>query len=161
MDKYFALIKSRIVKGIIIADDDFILLIQDDYDLIIDVTNIERPAVGDSYYSETNEFIKNDVSATNIPFDEDAEHLKGGTEDGFEPFNLSKYSVSYSDGIIKIGCKSYSAPGFLDSLHKVLINDHSTTSCFTIEDGVPSHGKFSITWDDAKLLYDALSKVKF
>lgn len=160
MEKYFALIKDGLVKEVIVASDDFIPLIQDQYDHIIDVTGKSRPSVGDSYYSNTEEFIQNNLDTIVLPvIDEDADYLNEGTEDGFEPFQISKYSVSYKDGFIQIGCKKYSAPGFLEALHKTLVEKEEAIECFNTVDG-PAHGKFGITWEDAQKLYDALRKVK-
>lgn len=159
MEKYFALINNNLIEAIIVADDDFIKHIKDKYDIILDVTN-NRPHLGDSYYPETKMFISNSNNSPEISVDLSAEHLQKGTESGFEPFNLSKYSVKYENGMVIIGCKHYPAAGFMDALHKVLIEKENTVHCFqTLDDG-PAHGKFGITWDDAQKLYDALSKVK-
>lgn len=161
MEKYFALIKNNIVEGVVVGNDAFLSQIQDVYSDVVDVTDRPRPAAGDSYYKDTDSFISNTVHMNHIPVDMSADHLLTGTEEGFEPFQLSQYSVKYENGVITIGCKKYSAPGLLDALHKVLIEDHQTTSHFTqLEDG-PTHGKFGITWDDAQKLYDALVKVRF
>lgn len=161
MEKYFALIKNNLVNSVIVATDEFIPLIKHKYEIIVDVTNKTRPNVGDSYYSDIDTFIPNTIGANHINVDLQAEHLKTGTEEGFEPFTLSKYSVKYDNGMVHIGCKSYTPAGLFDALHKVLIEDTQTTHCFTtLEDG-PAHGKFGITWDDAQKLYDVLLKVKF
>jgi hypothetical protein len=159
MEKHFALIKNNIVEQIIVADVDFINHVKEKYDLVIDVTD-SRPAVGDSYYPDTKTFISNNQTLHEIPVDLNAEHLHQGTEDGFEPFEMSKYSVSYKDEIITIGCKQYSALGMLDTLHKLLIEKQHTTTYFTSLEKGPTHGKFDVTWDDAKKLYDLLVKVK-
>lgn len=160
MEKYFALIKNNIVESVVVGTDDFISHMDGKYDHIIDVTEGDRPSTGDSYYKDTEEFISNAGHTHHIPVDLEAEHLQKGTEDGFEPFTISKYSVSYKDGFIHIGCKKYSAPGLLDALHKGLVEKQQTVGIFTSENG-PAHGKFGITWDDAQKLYDALIKVKF
>lgn len=160
MEKYFALIKNNIVESVVIGTDEFLSHIKDKYDHVIDVTESDRPSTGDSYYKDTEEFISNAGHTHHIPVDLDEDHLKQGTEDGFEPFKISKYSVSYKDGFIYIGCKKYSAAGFLDVLHKGLIEKQQTIGVFTSTNG-PSHGKFGITWEDAQKLYDALIKVKF
>lgn len=157
--KYYALIQNNIVQSIIIADDSFLKHIENKYQYIIDVTD-NKPTVGDSYYNKTNKFIPNNTDKNEISVDLNLKHLKNGTETEFKPFTLSKYSVRYEDGFVIIGCKKYSAAGLLDALHKVLIEKHHTTSHFTTFDDGPAHGKFGITWDDAKLLYDALNKVK-
>jgi hypothetical protein len=160
MEKYFALIKKHMVESIIVANDAFAKELLSKYDYVVDVTK-QRPTVGDSYYPETDSFISNTTDFHHIPVDLEAEHLQKGTEDSFEPFKLSKYSVSYENGVVTIGCKQYSAPGLLDSLHKVLIEDHSTVAYFNTMGPNPGHGKFDITWEDAQALYDALIKVKF
>lgn len=161
MEKYFSLIKNGLVVSIIVADDDFIQQIEHDYDFIIDVTD-NRPNIGDSYYSDTNIFISNTELAPEIQVDLSADYLQHGTEDGFEPFNLSRYSVKYEDGMVHIGCKKYSGPGLLDALHKVLIeNETGTVACFKIDENGPAHGQFDITWEDVQLLYDALIRVRF
>lgn len=161
MEKYFALIKNNLVDSIIVADESFLTIIQSKYDAVVDVTD-NRPNVGDSYYPDVNEFISNLEIINEIDpelYLEDA--LPNGTEDGFEPFKLSKYSVSYKDGMVQIGCKYYSAQGLLHVLHKLLIEEEQTTHCFTAADDGPAHGKFGVTWDDAQQLYDVLIKVKF
>lgn len=159
--KYYALIKKNIVEGIVFGDESFETHIKEQYDLVVDVTNSTRPSPGDSYYPDTETFISNTTSAVEITVNPDAEHLQQGTEEGFEPFQLSKYAVSYEDGMIVIGCKRYSALGFMDALHKMHVGDDNTAHCFSINNGNPGHGKFDITWEDVELLYEKLSKVKF
>lgn len=161
MSKYFALIKNRLVQGIIVADDVFRDTIKNDYDVILDVTNVARPAVGDSYYPATEEFVSNLATEVNIPVDHSLDYLNEGTADGFETFATSKYTVQYQDGFITIGCKKYSAPGVLVALHEFLNEDPEVSGCFTIESGNPAHGKYEITWEDAQMIYDALKKVRF
>lgn len=161
MEKHFALIKDGVVEGVIVATDDFLQHINNKYDFIIDVSDIKRPSAGDSYYSDTKTFVCNTSDSHQIPVDLSAEHLHQGTRDGFEPFQISKYSVSYKDGTITIGCKQYSAIGMLDTLHKLIVDKQQTTTYFTaLKDG-PTHGKFGITWEDAKKIYEALNRVKF
>lgn len=159
MQRYLALIKNNIVEAIVIGNEDFIEHIKDKYDNVIDVTDGKRPNQGDSYYPQTGQFISNstdlNIIDTNLP-----DRLKQGTDEGFESFEISKYSVSYLNGIVTIGCKQYSATGLLDALDKVLINDQDVSHCFVTGDEGPAHGKFGITWDDAQKLYDALIKVK-
>lgn len=161
LTKYFALIKKGLVETVVVADSNFISQVKTKYDHIIDVTNdIKRPVPGDSYYPDTEAFISNYEDTHFIPVISNSEHLKNGTEEGFEPFEISKYSVSYKDGVITIGCKSYSAIGMLDTLHKLLIEKHKTTTYFTaLKDG-PTHGKFAVTWNDAKNIYERLKKVR-
>jgi hypothetical protein len=160
MEKHFALIKNGIVEGVILADDIFINNIKEKYDLILDVTNINRPATGDSYYVKTNTFVSNTEDIVHVPVDMSGKHMQNGTEIGFKPFKISKYSVTWEDGMVVIGCKKYSAPGFFDALHKIFIEKQDTISHFTTING-PAHGKFGITWDDVQKLYDVLKKVKF
>jgi hypothetical protein len=162
MEKHFALIKNGIVEKVIVAslNGNFIGSIVTEYDLIIDVSDGPRPATGDSYYADTKTFVSNHHTVHHIPFDPNAEHLRQGTEDGFAPFEMSKYSVSYKDGMVTIGCKQYSAIGMLDTLHKLLVEKKQTTTLFTSLEKGPTHGKFDVTWDDAKKLHEALKKVK-
>lgn len=160
MEKYFALINKGLVESVIVANDDFLDHIKDKHELILDVTYRDRPSVGDSYYKDMDIFVSNRLETHHIPVDLKLKHLNQGTEKGFEPFQISKYTVSYADGMIQIGCKKYSAPGFLDALHRFLIKKEQTVHCFTVV-GKPGHGKFEVTWDDMQKLYDALSKVKF
>lgn len=161
MNKYFALIKNGIVETIAFGDDIFLEHIKDKYDIIVDVTEKNRPQVGDSYYNDTNSFISNFSEVINIPVDLNQDHLKHGTNSGFEPFTISKYSVKYENGMIQIGCKKYSAAGCMDSLHKILIEKNPTNQYFTIRNGEPHHGKFNVTLEDAKKIYNALLTVKF
>ena len=161
MERYFALIKNNLVDHVVVGDDMFLSHIQSQYDAVVDVTNINRPTTGDSYYPDTQTFVSNTVTLNNIPVDMSASYLQQGTEEGFTSFQISKYNVSYSNGIVTIGCKQYSAPGLLDALYKVLQEKQSTVSIFTTLDDGPTHGKFGITWSDAQKLYDALIKVKF
>lgn len=156
MEKYFALIKNSIVQSVIVAQDDFIPLIQNDYDYIIEA----RPNIGDSYYSETNEFISNTDNYVEINLDT-SEYPSTGTDEGFEPFNLSKYSVSYADGIVTIGCKEYPIAGLFTALNKLLLEEEHTEDCFTTLDNGFAHGKYGITKEDAQMLYNAISKVRF
>lgn len=160
MERYFALIKNKLVEGIIVADNDFLNHIKDKYDYIIDVTVEERPHPGDSYYPETHKFISNTLKLNEIHVNDMGEHLTNGTEEEIEPFKISKHLVSYKDGIITIDCKQYPALGFLDSLHKVLVEKHNTTTIFTTSKSGPSHGKHGITWEDAELLYEKLKGLK-
>jgi hypothetical protein len=160
MEKHFALIKNNLVEAVIIATDDFVNQLGG-YDLIVNVTDIIRPTAGDSYYSDTKTFVSNNIAVHQIPVDINAAHLHNGSQDGFEPFQISKYSVSYKDGMITIGCKQYSAIGMLDTLHRLLVNKQQTTTYFTALKHGPTHGKFDVTWEDAQKLYDALKKVKF
>ena len=161
MEKHYALIKNSLVEAVIVGTDDFLQHIKDKYDLIVDVSEGSRPATGDSYYHDTNTFVANHLTDHQIPVDLSADHLHTGTESGFKPFQISKYSVSYEDGVIIIGCKKYSAVGMLDTLHKLLIDKQQTTTYFTALKNGPTHGRFGITWDDAQKLYDALRKVRF
>lgn len=160
MEKYFALIKDGLVESVIVANDDFLTHVENKFDLIIDVTNLARPSPGDSYYSDTQTFVPNEHITHSISADMNADHLQQGTEEGFAPFKISKYTVSYDNGFIVIGCKKYSAPGFMDALHRVLIEKEKTVGIFSTSKG-PAHGKFGITWGDAQMLYNALVKVKF
>ena len=160
MEKYFALIKNNLIESVIVASDDFVQTIKGDWDHVVDVTNTVRPSVGDSYYSDTGAFVSNSVDVNHIPADLSAKHLKEGTQEGFEPFQLSKYSVKYEDGMVVIGCKRYSLAGFIDSLHKFVIEKQKTSKHFTTLNGNPCHGKFDITWEDMQKLYDVLIKVK-
>lgn len=158
MDRYYACIKNNTVSTVIVAKSSFIDGVRHEYDIIIDVTDISRPAVGDSFYPDTNIFVSNNDSLINIPLDS---IISTGTEIGFEPFNISKYSVKYADGLVIIGCKKYPAKGLLAALHKYLIEDREgSVSCFTESEEGPAHGKFGITWEDAQMLYDALIKVQ-
>jgi hypothetical protein len=162
MEKHFALIKNNIVEHVIVATEDFLPHLMKKYglDLIIDVTGDNRPTAGDSYYPDTKTFVANHMTAHNIPADITAEYLHQGTEDGFEPFELSQYSVSYKNGMVTIGCKQYSVMGVMDTLHRMLVEKQQTTTYFTsLKEGL-AHGKFSITWDDARKLHEALKKVK-
>lgn len=158
---YYALIKDNLVKSVIVAESSFLPQIESEYDYIIDVTSIEsRPSVEDSYYPDTGAFISNIINTPPaLPVDFNLPCFDG-TDEGFESFTISKYLVKFEDGMIHIGCKAYPAAGFLYALYKVLEEDTSTTSCFSIISGNPAHGKFEITWDDAELLYQTLKKVK-
>lgn len=160
MEKYFALINKNTVHSVVIGDNKFLEHAKNKYDFVIDVTNRKRPCADDSYYPETDSFIENQLETIHINTDLDSPHMKNGTEDGFEPFNISKYSVKYENGMIQIGCKKYSGPGFFDALHKILIEKNTAAHCFDTSNG-PTHGKFPVTWDDVKKLYNALSKVRF
>ncbi len=161
MEKYFALIKNSLVESVVVATDSFLDHIEGRYDFVIDVTNSKRPTVGDSYYEDLNLFVSNTDEIHNIMTNPNQRHLKCGTENGFEPFKISKYTVKYENGMIVIGCKAYSAPGFLDALHRVLVEKEKTTSHFTTVNGNPCHGRFDITWEDAHKLHEALKKVRF
>lgn len=159
MSKLFALVKNSLVVSVVVAKEDALEHLQGTCDLVVDVTKGHRPEPGESYYSDTKTFVSNSRTHHHIHADKTAPHLNQGTEDGFEPFKLSQHTVSYAEGVITIGCKSYSALGFMDALHKVLIEKNSTVGVFSTAKG-PAHGKFGITWDDAQALYDALSKVR-
>jgi hypothetical protein len=160
MEKHFALIKNNLVEKVIVANEDFLPHLMEKYklDFIIEVGD-NRPSAGDSYYPDTKTFVSNSSILHDIPIDPNM-YSYNGTEDGFPPFEMSKYSVSYKDKIITIGCKQYSAVGMLDTLHKLLIDKQQTTTYFTSLDSGPTHGKFDVTWDDARKLYEALKKVK-
>ena len=160
MEKHFALIKNGIVESVTVATNEFAVSVSSKYDFVIDVSEGQRPTVGDSYYPDTKTFVSNHHTVHHIPFDPNAEHLHQGTEDGFAPFEMSKYSVSYKDGMVTIGCKQYSAVGMLDTLHKLLVEKQHTTTLFTSLEKGPTHGKFDVTWDDAKKLHEALKKVR-
>lgn len=162
MEKYFALIKNNIVKSVAVGDDDFLAHIQSQYDFVVDVTNRDRPTIEDSYYPDSDSFVSNAVAQiVDVPTDIDAEHLNQGTDDGFEPFRISKYVVKYDNGIVQIGCKKYPAAVLLDALYKALVEEQEgTLYCFNTAGEKPVHGKFDISWEDAQKIYDALSKVK-
>lgn len=50
MSKEVALIKSEAVVNVIIADDDYIQYIQNEYDAVVDLTGISpRPGIGWTY----------------------------------------------------------------------------------------------------------------
>lgn len=149
--KYFALINNNLVNKVIVADDSFIEEVISQWDIVLDVTD-RRPNPGDSYYPDTDEFISNNT---------DVHYISSDVQIGdFEPFTLSKYSVSKEDDMIKIGCKLYSASGIYDVLHALLIEKVTTTELFTSEETGPTHGKFGITWEDAQTLYDVLCGAK-
>lgn len=160
MQKYLALINKNIVHSVVIGDEKFLEHVSNEYDFVVDVTDIKRPTAGDSYYPEANQFVNNELEIISIPANLDEEHMKRGTENGFEPFNISKYSVRYENGMVQIGCKKYSAAGLFDVAHKILIEKTKTIHYFDTSNG-PTHGKFAVTWDDVKKLYDALSRVRF
>lgn len=151
MEKYFALIKNDLVQHIIVADDDFLKHIKKDYDHIVDVTNTDRPQPGDSYYPKTESFIANHIELTDIS-DEPAPELN------FEPFHISKYHVSHQDGYIIIGCKKYSAAGFIKEVKKIAERTEDTTSTFVARPEGPAHGKFGVTWADVQKIYEIIIK---
>lgn len=159
-----ALVKNNLVESLAVGDADFALHVKNKYDYVIDVTDRDRPSPGDSYYPLSDRFIVNrdDLAAMSVA-QSNAPHLTNGTEDTFEPFKLSKYSVSYDKDskIVIIGCKKYPIVGLLDALHKVLIDKEQDLHCFMVLKDGPTHGKFGITWNDAKILYETLSKVRF
>lgn len=152
MEQYFALIKKDIVEHVIVAGDDFLKHIEKDYDKIVDVSNMTRPQPGDSYYPNTNSFIPNHTDVTDIVADEPAPVLS------FEPFSLSKYSVRHENGYVIIGCKHYSAAGFIKEVRKIAEKTSDTTSTFIAREDGPAHGKFGITWDDVQKLYEIIIK---
>lgn len=160
MEKYYALINNKLVSSIIIATDDFINNIQNQYDAVVDVTNRERPSIGDSYYLDTDIFVPNNLSFIQFPVDLEQEHLNTGTEDGFAPMQLSGHDVSYSDGVVTMGCKELDAATLLDALHKLLIEERQVVNGFTASEAGPGFGKFNITWEEAQTLYDALKLVR-
>lgn len=161
MEKHFALIRNNLVEAVIVANDVFLSHIKDKYDLIVDVSEGCRPTTGDSYYSDTKTFVPNHLISHEIPVDLSSAHLHTGTENGFKPFQISQYSVSYETGVITIGCKKYSAIGILDTLHKLLVEKKKTTTYFTALENGPTHGKFEITWEDAQKIHAALKRIKF
>lgn len=157
--RHFALIKGGIVQSVVFGNAEFAESIRGQYEQIVEVTDRTRPSPGDSYYPDQDAFHSNDAAIVHIKVDLTADHLNRGTEVGFKPFKLSKYNVSYEDGFIRIGCRKYSAHGFMDALHMILIEKQTSAHCFRTGKN-PGHGKFDITWDDAQMLYDALSKVR-
>lgn len=153
---YYALIKKNIVDSVIIADDYFIDNIKNQYDYIIKVEENDRPSPGDSFYPETQVFISNNNAVHHLDSDLKSE----GVEKTFEPVKLSKYTMTHENGMVRIGCKLYSPKGLLEAADKVLNKDESHTFCFTTNDAGPSHGKFQITWDDTRLIYATLKRLK-
>lgn len=152
MSKYFALIKNAIVEHVIVADDDFLVHVEKDYDEIIDVTNIQRPQPGDSYYPKTNNFVANHIDVNDIDADQPAPVLN------FEPFQISKYQVKHEDGYIVIGCKRYSAAGFIKEVTKIAERTADETSTFVARKDGPAHGKFGVTWADVQKIYEIVIK---
>lgn len=152
MTKYFAVIKNHLVDSIIVADEEFLKHIKDNYHHIVDVTNMVRPKPGDTYYPKTNSFVDNHIEIIEIP------SLNPTPELTFEPFQLSKYSVHHENGYIIIGCKKYSSAGFIDALKKIAEEKVDVTSHFSTLYNGPGHGKFNITWDDVQKLYDVIIK---
>lgn len=58
MERIFALIQGSTVVNSIVADDDFVDSIKDNYTAVVETTNIEpRPGTGSAYNAETGEFI--------------------------------------------------------------------------------------------------------
>lgn len=152
MEKYFALIKKDIVEHVIVASDDFLKHVEKEYDKVVDVTNIVRPQPGDSYYPNTDSFVPNHVDVTDIAADDPAPVLN------FEPFSISKYKVSHEDGYIIIGCKRYSAAGFIKEVRKIAEKTSDTTSTFVARSEGPAHGKFGVTWEDVQKIYEIVIK---
>lgn len=161
MEKYYALIKKNLVKNIIVAEESFLLIIENDYDYIIDVTQGHRPQIDDSYIPLTNTFLSNHLEVINLPFNSEDEHLKQGTETGFRSFSVSNYTIKYERGYVFFGCKKFPAQGLLDALHKLIIDEKDEAACFTAEDYGPTDGKFKISWIEAEKIYNELKKVKF
>lgn len=157
MERYYALIKKGLVIHIVVADDSFLRHVSE-Y-TVVDVTGGDRPHVGDSYLPDTSTFLSNNKETIELPYDEDS-RADEGTEEGFEPFNISKYRVSYEAGYVFIGCKKYSALGLMDALRKTLVEKKENAACFSASDIGPTDGTFHITWEDAKRLYEALGRVK-
>jgi hypothetical protein len=160
MERHFALVKNFLVEAIVVGDDAFVDHIKDQYQYVVEVFD-DRPSPGHSYYPDTNQFVDNSIEALVIAPDPDILSLYNGTNDGFETWSMSKYSCSYADGVVTIGCKKYSAQGLLVVLHNLLVERSKTTSHFTSYDSGPSHGKFGVTWEDATTLYNLLKEVKF
>lgn len=156
----YALVRLGLVTQVIVADEEFLPTIQNKYDYIVDVTGRDQPSAGDSYYSDTDEFINNADILSVLEANMEADYMKQGSADSIEPFRISRYSVSYAEALVTIGCKKYSAPGLLEALHRVLVDREKTVAVFTAQGAGPTHGKFGITWEDAQLLYDKLVQLK-
>lgn len=152
---YYALIKNKLVETVIVADESFVNHIKDKYDYVVEVSE-PRPSTGDSYYPETQNFVSNHDTVHYIH----SNIKSGGTEETFKPVKLSNYVMSHEGGMIKIGCKLYSPQGLFEAVDKLLHQDESHPFCFTTNDIGPSHGKFQVTWEDTKLVYETLKRLK-
>lgn len=153
---YYALIKNKLVETVIVADESFVEHIKDNYDYVVEVNEHNRPSSGDSYYPENANFVSNSDTIHHI----ESNVNTGGTEDTFSPVKLSQYVMSHENGMIRIGCKLYSAKGLFETVDKLLNQDESHPFCFTSNDIGPSHGKFQVTWADTERIYDTLKRLK-
>lgn len=149
------------VEAIVVADKEFLEHISDKYDEVLNLTDVKHPTTGDSYYSETKMFVSNTITGHHdIKYDLNAPHLRGGKNETFEQFKISKYTVKHENRTVYIGCKSYPAAGLMDTLHKLLIEKYKVTTYFLATKDGPSHGKFGVSWEDAEKIYKALKGIK-
>lgn len=153
---YYALIKNQLVETVVVADESFVDHIKDKYDFVVEVDENNRPSPGDSYYPEMKNFVSNKDTVHHIH----SEIKTDGTEETFLPVKLSKYIMTHENEMIRIGCKLYSPKGLFEAADQALHQDESHPFCFTTNDIGPSHGKFQITWEDTKLIYETLKRLK-
>lgn len=158
---YLALVRNNMVRTIAVGDAEFVAYAESRYDYVIDVTNhTPRPVQGDSYYPETGQFISNTQTETPLTCAELDPAIPEGTAESFAPFPLSQYSVSFADHVVTVGCRRYGAKGLLQALYEVLVENETTVEAFHTMSTGPAHGKYGITWDDATLLYNALTSLQ-
>lgn len=156
---YYALVRYDMVRTVAVGDADFATYAATKYDYVIDVTDMDpRPVQGDSYYG--GKFVSNTETELSLDDLELDPAIPEGLAVTFAPFQLSKYAVSFADGVVTIGCKHYGAKGLLQVLYALLVESAPVIDSFHVMDTGPAHGRYGITWDDANLLYTALTSLQ-
>lgn len=164
MDKIWALIENNLVVNIIVGDDNFIPIIENDHDSIIEVTNLPiRPSINDSYDLVNNVFQSPQIINSNPPLDLDNLQSPNGSNPNFTPFNLSQdsgnYLIKFTGKYVCVGCMSYDALWLRETLYIICVQKLSDIDILTVTINGPAHGNFPITWADANLILNALSSL--
>lgn len=143
MSKIWALVKNNLVENTIVAEDSFIPLIDENYDDVIDVTNmIPCPAPGWSHINNTF------YDAPSILVNESADITSAWMQDGsastFIPFNLSNDESwilvqIVVPGFVDLGCIRYAIPFLRDALYRASVNNEDMLPIKSLGSGSCGH----------------------
>jgi len=138
MNKILVLIKDNKVVNKVVGDSDYIELIKDDYDLVLEVSEEKLVNPGDIYDSKTETFI-NPIAKI------EPDYTIKDSISFILPTNLGNFEVNIKDSIASAGCAQYKTLLLRDSLRKIL-------------DSTLISGPFSIT--EANLEFGGIGSVK-
>lgn len=152
-----AQIKNGMVVNIIRTDNETPLpLFAEGYDACLRVDNITPiPHIGWTY--DGTDF----TNQVTIPTITSFVGVPTGTETTFTPFALSYkssgYTVSIDGDTLSIGCQDYDYADMRYVLYTLLTQGSQSIGPFAVvPGGLTQEGKFTVTQEDATLIYNAL-----